>query len=292
MKKWLVSLIIISIAVLAAACGADSANSDSDKTKTNDKQETTKKKESSKEEESKKEEAKPESKDENANTTSENKEEKIEPEKPASDEKQSQAEAPSEKATEPAKPAVKTISGPQISKATFQTSNVLPITGGQVETVSGNYNPSFIKGFNSLVVRVNQYKVERVQNPTKEIDVYSPESYMQNGGYVVTLDVSIFNETTKNIMYKAEQISLVGASKSTGGSLDNFVPSNYHLTGSTADPYVFSPGKTVEGYITYMMDDAKYEDFKAKPSIAVPSPSKFDASVPKNDAAISSLSLN
>ncbi|SQC64993.1 Uncharacterised protein [Listeria fleischmannii subsp. fleischmannii] len=64
-------------------------------------------------------------------------------------------------------------------------------------------------------------------------------------------------------MYKAEEISLVGASKSTGGSLDNFVPSNYHLTGSTADSYVFSPGKTVEGYITYMMDDAKYEDFKA-----------------------------
>ncbi|SQC64994.1 Uncharacterised protein [Listeria fleischmannii subsp. fleischmannii] len=206
MKKWLVSLIIISIAVLAAACGADSANSDSDKAKTNDKQESTKKKESSKEEESKKEEAKSEPKDENANTTSENKEEKTETEKPASDEKQSQAEAPSKKATEPAKPAVKTIAGPQISKATFQTSNVLPVTGGQVENVSGNYNPSFIKDFNSLVIRVNQYKVERVQNPTKEIDVYSPESYMQNGGYVVTLDVSILMKQQKTLCIKPKKL--------------------------------------------------------------------------------------
>ncbi|WP_088808686.1 MULTISPECIES: DUF5068 domain-containing protein [Listeria] len=285
MKKWLLSLIILSIAILGAACGTDATNSD--KEKTSEKQEKVQKKETAKKEAT----SEAEKEDADTNTTSDDGKDNSEADKPAADENQDQSQ--NKDASENSNDAAKqTIAAPQIDKSAFSVSNVLPITGGQVTTVSGNYSPSFIKDFNSLVIRINQYKVERVQNPTKEIDVYSPESYMKHGGYVVTLDVSIFNKTTKDITYKAEQINLVGKSKSTGGSLDNFIPNKYHLAGSAADPYVFSPGKTAEGFITYMMDDAKYADFKASPSVAVPSPGQFDASLPKSEAAVATLTLN
>lgn len=286
MKKWLLSIIILCIAVLGAACGTNS-----DKDKSSEKAEEVQKKETAQKETK----SDTEKEDADTNTTSDDGKDSSKADKPAADENQDQSQNKdtSENSNGDTSETTKqTIAAPQISKAAFSTSNVLPITGGEVTTVYGNYSPSFIKDFNSLVVRINQYKVERVQNPTKEMDVYSPESYMKKGGYVVTLDVSIFNKTTKNITYKAEQINLVGKSKSTGGSLDNFIPNNYHLTGSTADPYVFSPGKTAEGFITYMMDDTKYADFKASPSVAVPSPGVFDASLPKTEAAVATLPIN
>ncbi|EUJ33075.1 hypothetical protein MFLO_05760 [Listeria floridensis FSL S10-1187] len=287
MKKWMSAIMILMVAILVAACGSD--KSAEKETKTEPKQEQKAKKEEKQTTEKKTEE------DTAANSEGKQTEtpKTEEPKSDASESKQDSSTASSEKKAESStKQTPKAqIAAPAISKAAFSTSNVAPVTGGKVTTVYGNYSSSFIKDFGSLTIRVNQYKVEKVENPTKTISVYSPESYMQKGGYVITLYFSIFNQTKQNLTYKPEQISLAGNSTVTGGSLDNFVPAKYHIKGSASDPYVFAPEKTAEGFVTYMLDEAKFQDLKANPRIAVPNPSKMDNKAVKGDDAVASIQV-
>ncbi|EAE3522111.1 DUF5068 domain-containing protein, partial [Listeria monocytogenes] len=144
---------------------------------------------------------------------------------------------------------------------------------------------SFQKDFEALTLFINQYKVEHVINPTKEVSASNPESYLANkNGYVITLDISIKNNSKKDKMYKADQISLLGASKSVGGSLDNFTPSGFHLIGSSSDPYNFTAGKTARGLLTFTMDEATYNDLAKDSQIGVPDPSRFDSSSTKGSS--------
>ncbi|MBC1968920.1 DUF5068 domain-containing protein [Listeria sp. FSL L7-0233] len=167
-----------------------------------------------------------------------------------------------------------------LSATGFKTSNVSSVLGGTVTTTYLSSSPSFEKIFEYLTIEVNQYKVEHVVGANKSVSASNPESYLANkNGYVITLDLSIKNTSSKDKMYKADQITLVGANEFVGGSLDNFVPSNFHLIGSKADPNIFTAGKTARGLLTFTMTEDVYNDLAADSKIGVPNPDKFDASV-------------
>lgn len=288
MKKWLSAIMILMVALFVVACGSDKS---ADKEKSNEKKQEQKAE--------KKDKKTKEKGDEEQSNTAKSNEEKADDSSSKNNDTKAKNDANKSKEstnTNESKSGSKTtakptIAAPQISKSAFSVSNVEPITGGKVTTVYGSYAPTFIKDFGSLTIRVNQYKVEKVENPTKEINQYSPESSIQKGGYVVTIDFSIFNQTNQNLTYKPEQISLAGNSSVTGGSLDNFVPAKYKIKGSASDPYVFSPGKTAEGFVTYILDEAKFEDLKSNPRLAVPNPSKMDNKAVKGDDEIATFKV-
>ncbi|EAC3351929.1 DUF5068 domain-containing protein [Listeria monocytogenes] len=172
-----------------------------------------------------------------------------------------------------------------LSSTGFKTSNVSSVLGGTVTTTYLSSAPSFEKIFENLTIEVNQYKVEHVVGANKAVSASNPESYLANkNGYVITLDISIKNTSAKDKMYKADQITLIGANEFVGGSLDNFVPSNFHLIGSKADPNIFTAGKTACGLLTFTMTEAVYNDLAADSKIGVPNPDKFDASVSEANA--------
>ncbi|EAE8347214.1 DUF5068 domain-containing protein [Listeria monocytogenes] len=167
-----------------------------------------------------------------------------------------------------------------LSSTGFKTSNVSSVLGGTVTTTYLSSAPSFEKIFENLTIEVNQYKVEHVVGANKAVSASNPESYLANkNGYVITLDISVKNTSSKDKMYKADQITLIGANEFVGGSLDNFVPSNFHLIGSKADPNIFTAGKTARGLLTFTMTEAVYNDLATDSKIGVPNPDKFDASV-------------
>ncbi|EFS03632.1 putative secreted protein [Listeria seeligeri FSL S4-171] len=172
-----------------------------------------------------------------------------------------------------------------LSTTGFKTSNVAPVLGGEVTTTYLSSSPSFQKIFQNLTIEINQYKVEHVVNANKTVNASSPESYLANkNGYVITLDISIKNNSSQDKMYKADQISLVGANEFVGGSLDNFVPTNFHLSGSKADPYNFTAGKTARGLLTFTMTEAVYTDLATDSKIGVPNPDKFDSNISQDKA--------
>ncbi|ACK39907.1 DUF5068 domain-containing protein [Listeria monocytogenes] len=179
-----------------------------------------------------------------------------------------------DKSSSPATPAF------SLSTSGFKTSNVSSVLGGTVTTTYLSSSPSFEKIFENLTIEVNQYKVEHVVGANKAVSASNPESYLANkNGYVITLDISVKNTSSKDKMYKADQITLIGANEFVGGSLDNFVPSNFHLIGSKADPNIFTAGKTARGLLTFTMTESVYNDLAADSKIGVPNPDKFDASV-------------
>ncbi|EAH4443132.1 DUF5068 domain-containing protein [Listeria innocua] len=172
-----------------------------------------------------------------------------------------------------------------LSTSGFKTSNVASVLGGTVTTTYLSSSPSFQKIFQNLTIDVNQYKVEHVVGANKSVSASNPESYLANkNGYVITLDISIKNTSSKDKMYKADQITLVGANEFVGGSLDNFVPSNFHLIGSKSDPNNFAAGKTARGLLTFTMTEAVYNDLAADSKLGVPNPDKFDSTVPEEKA--------
>ncbi|WP_239256447.1 DUF5068 domain-containing protein [Listeria ilorinensis] len=274
MKKWWMIALILSLAVFAAACGNE------DKEKADDsKQEVSKKAE-------KKATTKDDSKDDSA--TSEDSTADSTQQDSMKDTADSSAQSSGDSSTtsnskensDTDQNGTSTDGTFSLSQTGFQVSNVLPITGGTVKTTYLSSSPSFVKDFDNLVITVNQYKVESVQGASKQMNAADPTSFLQNqDGYVVTLDVSIKNKTSQDITYKPDMINLVGANELTGGSLDNFVPSSYHLIGSQADPYVFTAGKTARGLLTFTMNNSKFDDLTKNSRIAVPSPSKIDANL-------------
>ncbi|WP_099223121.1 DUF5068 domain-containing protein [Listeria costaricensis] len=273
MKKWWMFALILSLAVFAAACGSE------DKEKADDaKQEVSKKAEKK----TTKEESQVDSATSEDSTASSTQQDSTKDTADSNAQPSGDSSASSDEKTNSDTNQDGTATSGTFSLSTtgFQVSNVLPVTGGTVKTTYLSSSPSFVKDFDNLVITVNQYKVESVQGATKQIDAADPTSFLQNqDGYVVTLDVSIKNKTGQDITYKPDMINLVGASELTGGSLDNFVPSSYHLIGSEADPYVFTAGKTARGLLTFMMNNSKFEDLAKNSRIAVPSPSKIDANL-------------
>lgn len=94
------------------------------------------------------------------------------------------------------------------SPSGFKVSTVESILGGDVTTTYLSSSKSFQKDFEALTLFINQYKVEHVINPTKEVSASNPESYLANkNGYVITLDISIKNNSKKIRCIK--QIKLV-----------------------------------------------------------------------------------
>ncbi|WP_163652476.1 DUF5068 domain-containing protein [Listeria sp. PSOL-1] len=169
-----------------------------------------------------------------------------------------------------------------LSTEGFKVSNLLPVVGGTVRTAYLNSTPALKKDFGNLVFEINQYKVEHVKNATKQVPQTTPESYLaKREGYLVTIDLTVKNKTSKNIMYKPDMINIKSATQSAGGSMDNFVPSAFHLSGSK-DPYQFLAGKSTRGLVTYMLDVPKYNALKKETKIVLPNPNSIDSNSPKS----------
>lgn len=161
-----------------------------------------------------------------------------------------------------------------ISQTTFNQSTTLPITGGNVTTVYNSTSPKMFF-FGPLNVTISKYKVESVVSSDKQIDAYSPESYLgRRDGYVVTLDVIIQNTTNSTVSYKADHISLNGKGISKGGSLENFIPVDKQLNHTSA---VFPKMAKQEGYITYMLNNEDYEKLKEDTTITANNPNDFNS---------------
>lgn len=161
-----------------------------------------------------------------------------------------------------------------ISQTTFNQSTTLPITGGNVTTVYNSTSPKMFF-FGPLNVTISKYKVESVVGSDKQIDAYSPESYLgRRDGYVVTLDVIIQNTTNSTVSYKADHISLNGKGLSKGGSLENFIPVDKQLNHTSA---VFPKMAKQEGYITYMLNNEDYEKLKEDTTITANNPNDFNS---------------
>ncbi|EAC3827790.1 TPA_asm: DUF5068 domain-containing protein [Listeria monocytogenes] len=270
MKKWMVIISIISLVALLGACGNNDNEKDQEDKSTTDS--TTKKAKSSSNESNKAAETKENDTNDKAATTDKGSSNPTKEEKDTST------------TTDTPKSPAKTEAF-SFSPSGFKVSTVESILGGDVTTTYLSSSKSFQKDFEALTLFINQYKVEHVINPTKEVSASNPESYLANkNGYVITLDISIKNNSKKDKMYKADQISLLGASKSVGGSLDNFIPSGFHLIGSSSDPYNFTAGKTARGLLTFTMDEATYNDLAKDSQIGVPDPSRFDSSSTKGSS--------
>ncbi|EAD8910916.1 DUF5068 domain-containing protein [Listeria monocytogenes] len=275
MKKWMVIISIISLVALLGACGNNDNEKDQEDKSTTDS--TTKKAKSSSNESNKAAETKENDTNDKAATTDKG------ISNPTKEEKDTSTTTDTPKKETPKSPA-KTEAF-SFSPSGFKVSTVESILGGDVTTTYLSSSKSFQKDFEALTLFINQYKVEHVINPTKEVSASNPESYLANkNGYVITLDISIKNNSKKDKMYKADQISLLGASKSVGGSLDNFIPSGFHLIGSSSDPYNFTAGKTARGLLTFTMDEATYNDLAKDSQIGVPDPSRFDSSSTKGSS--------
>ncbi|EAD7657157.1 DUF5068 domain-containing protein [Listeria monocytogenes] len=274
MKKWMVIISIISLVALLGACGNNDNEKDQEDKSTTDS--TTKKAKSSSNESNKAAETKENDTNDKAATTDKGSSNPTKEEKDTSTTDTPKKETPKS----PAKTEAFSF-----SPSGFKVSTVESILGGDVTTTYLSSSKSFQKDFEALTLFINQYKVEHVINPTKEVSASNPESYLANkNGYVITLDISIKNNSKKDKMYKADQISLLGASKSVGGSLDNFIPSGFHLIGSSSDPYNFTAGKTARGLLTFTMDEATYNDLAKDSQIGVPDPSRFDSSSTKGSS--------
>ncbi|EAC7333409.1 DUF5068 domain-containing protein [Listeria monocytogenes] len=275
MKKWMVIISIISLVALLGACGNNDNEKDQVDKSTTDS--TTKKAKTSSNESNKAAETKENDTNDKAATTDKGSS------NPTKEEKDTSTTTDTPKKETPKSPAkTKAFS---FSPSGFKVSTAESILGGDVTTTYLSSSRSFQKDFEALTLFINQYKVEHVVNSTKEVSASNPESYLANkNGYVITLDISIKNNSKKDKMYKADQISLLGASKSIGGSLDNFIPSGFHLIGSSSDPYNFTAGKTARGLLTFTMDEATYNDLAKDSQIGVPDPSRFDSSSTKGSS--------
>lgn len=278
MKKWITIISIVSILALLGACGNDE-NTEKEKVDKTTTDTTAKKAKSTPKETNETADTKKNETADKATTTDSNETKTTVPKenkKASAPTNSSKTEAP--KSTTPKEAFSLSASG-------FKVSNVQPVLGGEVTTTYLSSSKSFQKDFESLTLSINQYKVEHVVGANKEVSTSNPESYLANkNGYVITLDISIKNRATTDKMYKADQISLLGSSKSVGGSLDNFVPSSFHLSGSSADPYNFSAGKTARGLLTFTMDEETYNNIAKNSQIGVPDPSRFDSSSTKNSS--------
>nr|WP_246414930.1 DUF5068 domain-containing protein [Listeria farberi] len=184
--------------------------------------------------------------------------------------KKEEATQKSEKSTETkAVPAESSI-----SLATFNKSATLPITGGNVTTVYTNTSPKMLF-FGPLNITISKYKVESVTGSDKQIDAYSPESYLgRRDGYVITLDIIIQNTTNSTINYKADHISLNATGISKGGSLENFIPIDKQLNHTRE---AFSGMTKQEGYITYMLNEEDYEKLKQDTTLIANNPNDFNS---------------
>ncbi|WP_118907654.1 DUF5068 domain-containing protein [Listeria weihenstephanensis] len=180
-----------------------------------------------------------------------------------------------EKTTVEQKPAATTTAGFSLTPEGFKQSAVAPKTGGTVALINLNTQPQ-TADFGPLKVTVKQYKVESVTGANKKMDPYSPESYLANqDGFVVTADVIIENTTTSNINYLAERIQINGGGVSKGASLENFVPTAYQLSGSTASQTTFPAKSKREGAITYMLNKENYYTLVHLTKLVVPNPNDF-----------------
>lgn len=263
-KKLNLIFLILGISLLTACGGGNE-----------DKADKKEQKETSKNTEIEKNNSKKTNSKEKTDKSTEKAQEKTEDtseknEQPNKEETPQKAENNTEKNTE--KKAVPATSS--ISQTTFNQSTTLPITGGNVTTVYNSTSPKMFF-FGPLNVTISKYKVESVVGSDKQIDAYSPESYLgRRDGYVVTLDVIIQNTTNSTVSYKADHISLNGKGISKGGSLDNFIPVDKQLNHTSA---VFPKMAKQEGYITYMLNNEDYEKLKEDTTITANNPNDFNS---------------
>ncbi|EDE2228978.1 DUF5068 domain-containing protein, partial [Listeria monocytogenes] len=202
MKKWMVIISIISLVALLGACGNNDNEKDQVDKSTTDS--TTKKAKTSSNESNKAAETKENDTNDKAATTDKGSS------NPTKEEKDTSTTTDTPKKETPKSPA-KTEAF-SFSPSGFKVSTAESILGGDVTTTYLSSSRSFQKDFEALTLFINQYKVEHVVNSTKEVSASNPESYLANkNGYVITLDISIKNNSKKDKMYKADQISLLGA---------------------------------------------------------------------------------
>ncbi|ECL7895529.1 DUF5068 domain-containing protein [Listeria innocua] len=265
-KKLSLVLLILGISLLTACGGGNEDNADKKEQKETSKntevEKNNTKKPNSKENTDKSTE-KPQEKTED---TPEKNEASIKNEQHNKEETTQKAENKTEKKAVPATSS--------ISQTTFNQSTTLPITGGNVTTVYNSTSPKMFF-FGPLNITISKYKVESVVGSDKQIDAYSPESYLgRRDGYVVTLDVIIQNTTNSTISYKADHISLNGKGISKGGSLENFIPVDKQLNHTS----VVFPGMTKqEGYVTYMLNNEDYAKLKQGTTITANNPNDFNS---------------
>ncbi|HAO6431597.1 TPA: DUF5068 domain-containing protein [Listeria monocytogenes] len=260
MKKLNLIFLILGISLLTACGGGNE-----------DKADKKEQKETSKNTEIEKNNSKKTNSKEKTDKSTEKAQEKTEDtseknEQPNKEETPQKAENNTEKKAVPATSS--------ISQTTFNQSTTLPITGGNVTTVYNSTSPKMFF-FGPLNVTISKYKVESVVGSDKQIDAYSPESYLgRRDGYVVTLDVIIQNTTNSTVSYKADHISLNGKGISKGGSLENFIPVDKQLNHTSA---VFPKMAKQEGYITYMLNNEDYEKLKEDTTITANNPNDFNS---------------
>ncbi|ELU8148746.1 DUF5068 domain-containing protein [Listeria monocytogenes] len=260
MKKLNLIFLILGISLLTACGGGNE-----------DKADKKEQKETSKNTEIEKNNSKKTNSKEKTGKSTEKAQEKTEDtseknEQPNKEETPQKAEKNTEKKAVPATSS--------ISQTTFNQSTTLPITGGNVTTVYNSTSPKMFF-FGPLNVTISKYKVESVVSSDKQIDAYSPESYLgRRDGYVVTLDVIIQNTTNSTVSYKADHISLNGKGISKGGSLENFIPVDKQLNHTSA---VFPKMAKQEGYITYMLNNEDYEKLKEDTTITANNPNDFNS---------------
>ncbi|EBF5115169.1 DUF5068 domain-containing protein [Listeria monocytogenes] len=260
MKKLNLIFLILGISLLTACGGGNE-----------DKADKKEQKETSKNTEIEKSNSKKTNSKEKTDKSTEKVQEKTEDtseknEQPNKEETPQKAENNTEKKAVPATSS--------ISQTTFNQSTTLPITGGNVTTVYNSTSPKMFF-FGPLNVTISKYKVESVVGSDKQIDAYSPESYLgRRDGYVVTLDVIIQNTTNSTVSYKADHISLNGKGLSKGGSLENFIPVDKQLNHTSA---VFPKMAKQEGYITYMLNNEDYEKLKEDTTITANNPNDFNS---------------
>lgn len=286
MKKAVTLASTLIIVAMLAACGnTDKSENNGDKKETaktttsqavKEKKNTEKKADSDKQTTTKKETSDKDNKSDQSTTTG--------TKTPTTKKEDPTKETPAKKPATP-KDSSKTTKGAfSLSPEGFKVSNVAPILGGNVTNIYVNSDASFVKIFRNLTITINQVKAEKLTAPTKKAPASDPQSYLNGkNGYVVTLDVSIQNRSNKDVIYKANEISLMNASKSVGGSLDNFVPDAYKLVGSKKDPFVFAPHKTARGLVTFTMDEATYDSIKNNTKIGVLNPDDFDNTLKDKD---------
>ncbi|EAC9076980.1 DUF5068 domain-containing protein [Listeria monocytogenes] len=260
MKKLNLIFLILGISLLTACGGGNE-----------DKADKKEQKETSKNTEIEKNNSKKTNSKEKTDKSTEKVQEKTEDtseknEQPNKEETPQKAEKNTEKKAVPATSS--------ISQTTFNQSTTLPITGGNVTTVFNSTSPKMFF-FGPLNVTISKYKVESVVGSDKQIDAYSPESYLgRRDGYVVTLDVIIQNTTNSTVSYKADHIALNGKGISKGGSLENFIPVDKQLNHTSA---VFPKMAKQEGYITYMLNNEDYEKLKEDTTITANNPDDFNS---------------
>lgn len=268
MKKISLIMLVIGLSILTA-CGT----SDNDK-KVEEKETEVAKKETNKESNKKAADDTAEKDQEQTNKTTEQEQtDKAEENSSADDQTTSDEEnkTETEKETETTPPKAATSA---ISQSEFAESATLPITGGTVTTVYTGTNPQQAF-FGPLNITISKYKVESVVGSDKQIDAYSPESYLgRRDGYVITLDVIIENTTNATIDYKADRMLLNGKNISNGGSKENFVPNDKMLNNSSDE---FPSMSKKEGYITYMLNQEDFDKLKQSTTLTVSNPNEYNS---------------